>query len=421
MADKTTKVNTLKQLRAENAQLKRENKRLTEQTTQQKGTRKAPKAWGRSFGAAFFIALATALLVAGNLLFWAGNTVVKPDRFASTVEPIIKNEAVQNAIAAKTTESLFNNIDTESVVQEALPPRAEFLAPTIADQLQQRTQDTLKTALSKPQVQDAWNTVLTGAHERFIASAEKHGADGAIDISEFYQELSNTLRDTKLGFLADKPLPSKVGSITIAQNDQLAVLNRVITKIDTWRTLTVLLFVISCGVAIWLSRRHRRGVIRLSAFLAAGMFTTLVALRITREMIADKVDPSYSEAARETVQIIFHPLVVQTATLMAAFLVIAFVAWIAGPSKVAVAARDKLHDLLNGNIHGALFTKENDFTRWLGAHKRVVQWAVVAIVAIVVLSIRLTPMVLVSSIAALVLLIGAIEVLAAPHHPHKAK
>ena len=78
--------------------------------------------------------------------------------------------------------------------------------------------------------------------------------------------------------------------------------------------------VLICAIGgIFLSRRRRRAVVRLALFSAAGLFITLVSLRIVREIIASKVNPSYAQAVREATQIIFHPLVLQTATLIIVF------------------------------------------------------------------------------------------------------
>ena len=89
------------------------------------------------------------LLITGNLLFWTGNTLVKTDRFTASVAPIIKNSAVQTAVADYTTTQLYNNVDVSQVITQALPPRAEFLASSITGQLKSYTNS---SATKSPEV-----------------------------------------------------------------------------------------------------------------------------------------------------------------------------------------------------------------------------------------------------------------------------
>jgi chromosome condensin MukBEF MukE localization factor len=418
MATKTQVEQQLRKLRAENEALKAKNRQLKTELAKKPAAdskRRFISGLARKLGSVFFIALAVALLLIGNILFWTGNTVVKNDRYEATVEPVIKDPEVQKAIASYATQQIFSNVDVNVEIANVLPPRADFLAPTLANQLQSNTQKFLQTTLAKPSFQDKWNQVQFKSHAAFINTISKNGADGVIDLNELYQQLSANLSGTKLSFLANKKLPSKVGSIEVVKGKEISVMHKVITHIDRWRILAVILFLGSAAAGIWLSFRRRRTVIRLGLFMAAGMLLTLISLRVTRELIAGKVNPSYAEAVRHVVQIIFHPLAIQTATIMAASLLVAAVAWLSGPSKKASLIKARTSDLLSGKLHQALFGgHENGLTIWLGNKKRLIQWMIVGLIAIVVLLVRLTPAALVVSVLVMLVLVLAVETLAAP-------
>jgi cbb3-type cytochrome oxidase subunit 3 len=402
-------------LEAENRRLRAENKQLKQQLVNEiPAPRFTSRFWYR-LGSAIFLVLAVALLVTANLLLWAGNTVVKPDRFNATVTPIIKDPVVQTAVASYTTNALYDNVNVEKVVSDALPPRAEFLAPTISKSLQGSTESTLKTVLARPQFQERWNALLTKSHERFIASVEKNGSDGTIDINEVYQQLDDSLVGTKLGFLANRKLPSNVGKVQVASGSGISTLHRVVTHIDTWRLLALLLFVVCGGLSIFMSWNRRRGVLRLALFSAAALFITLIAIRITREIIASKAQDQYAEAVRRIAQIILHPLAVQTATILVALLVIAVVAWLVGPGRYASVVRDRVRLLFAGKLHGALFgQRENVFTIWVGAHKHIIEWFIIGVIAILLLVNRLTIKALVAYLVVALLLVLVVELLGAP-------
>src|SRR6185437_8845768 len=120
MARSTREATKLKQLQAENENLKAENQRL-----KKKPASVSSDGWKtvlRRSGAVFFLALAGALLLTGNIIFWTGNTIVKNDRFNASTQPIIRNTQVQQAVADYTTKQIFSNVDVDQYVSDALPP-----------------------------------------------------------------------------------------------------------------------------------------------------------------------------------------------------------------------------------------------------------------------------------------------------------
>lgn len=404
----------VKQLQAENRRLRAENKQLRAELRSEATAPSKTLIW-RKLGVGICILLATLLLVFGNILFWSGNTIVKPDRYTAATAPIIQNKIVQQAIAANATEQLFKQVDIDQITQDALPPRAAFLAPTLSSQIKHQTDDVIQKILQRPQFQQRWNTAQERAHDRFINTVEKYGKDGSIDLNEVYSSISQQLKTTRLSFLADKPLPSKVGKIEVVSGSWLTILQRTIQNIDLWRTLAIILLVAFSALGVWLSRNRRKTVIKLAALFALGMFATILGLRIGAEVISSHAQPQNAAAVREVFTIFTNGLLVQTWTLFAAAVLIAFVAWISGPYRSSQAMRLKIDQFFSGRLHQALFGEnENGFTLWLGKNKRVVEWLIVAITASTVLFIRLTPAVLTTQILVVLLLILIVEVLAAP-------
>ncbi len=417
-AAKTTGGTT--KLKAENERLLLENARLRQQLdTPSPVPGKHPVRRSiRGLAATLLLALAIALLVAGNLLFWAGGTVVDNDRYSQTMAPLIRNHAVQQAVASYTTSQLYQNVDVTQQVQNALPPQADFLAPTIASQLRGATQTTLEKVLANPQFQDRWNQAQSKAHARFIATVKQSGGDGVINLNELYQQLSGSLAGTKLAFLAGKQLPSKVGSIQVASGEQIRVLHQVIGHINTWRIVAILLFLLCAAASVYLARRRRHMVIRLGLLSAAALLATLIAGRITREAVAAQVQPAYADATRQAVQIVLHPLVVQTTVLLCLFALVALVAWLTGPSRAAVYVQGRVQLLFAGKLHHALLGEhESGLTRWVGRHKRLLQWAAIVVAALLMLATRLTPTALVWYVVVVVLAVLLIELLGAPEQP----
>ena len=395
--------------------LKAENTRLKQNIKNKKKQSRSFAGLARRVGVVFLLSLAVALLVAGNVLFWTGNTIVKQDRYVAATEPIIKDPVVQQTMALYATNQIFDNVDVQNKIEEVLPPRADFLAPQLTNQLRTGTQKILGTALSKPKLQEKWNEVNAKQHQRLINFASKYEGDGDISVNDVFKELSASLKDTKLAFLADKQLPPKVGDVQVISAPWLPTFHKVVTNIDTWRVLAILLLIISVAGAVWLSRNRRRTLYIFAWAAGILMFVTLVALRIIRETVAEKVDPQYEEGVRHIMRIVFNSLVIQTFTIMLVAIVIGLILWVSGPSRSAVAVKDKFSLLLSGRLHEALFGKSNNaFLAWVNNYKRLLQWTAVGIISVLMLLTRLTPRTLLAFVIILVLSIAVIEVLAGP-------
>jgi hypothetical protein len=412
VAVKSAVTKELEKLKAENAKLKAENRMLNKsvQTGGSTKRKRSPKKLFRKISVIFLISFAIALLAVGNVLFWFGNTIVKQDRFVAATQPIIKDTEVQHAMALYTTNSIFSSIDVQKVTEQVLPPKADFLAPQLTAQLKSGTEKLLQTALAKPTLQQKWNDALTRQHERIIDFATKYKGDGTISLNDVYNQLSATLSTTKLSFLANKKLPSKVGTITLVNATWLPTFHKVVTKIDTWRLLTVLLFVLTLVAGVWLARNRRKALYIFSVFASISMLATLIAQRVVRETVAGKVDPQYAEGVRHALQIFFHPFVLQTATIFVALLLIAFITWVSGSSGGALALKNQIALLFSGKLHTKLFKEENTVVSWVQKNKRVLEWLSVGVVAALMLIQRLTLKGLLLYSLLLFVLILAIEV-----------
>jgi hypothetical protein len=404
----------LKKLRAENTKLKAENARLKKKppATVSKKTSRQPLNIVRRIGVILLVCFAVALLTVANLLFWFGNTVVKQDRFVAATQPIIKDPEVQKAMALYTTNSIFNNIDVQQATENVLPPRADFLAPQLTQQLKTFTQATLQKALAKPALQDRWNKTTARQHERLINFARNYQGNGDISVNDVFNRLTANLSDTKLAFLADKQLPAKVGDVTVVSAPWLPPFHDLVVNIDTWRVLALILLVVCVAAAVWLSRRRRRTIYIFSLASAAMTLATLIALHFVRDAVIGKVDPQYAEAVRHIIKIVFHSLVIQTVTILLIALFISLIAWISGPSRRAMAVKRQTALLTSGKMHSQIFSQENKYTGWVLRNKRLVQWAAVAIVSVIMLLVRLTPLALILYALLLAVLVIIIEIIA---------
>lgn len=415
MPRKKSPATQLKELKAENEALKQELEQLRKSVTKNKTPAKpAGNPWKR-LGAIVSVILAAALLVSGNLLFWAGNTIVDPERFNAVVSPLIKAPEVQQAVSQYTTTQLFDRVDVQQLLAENLPERISFAAPALASQIQSATQTALTRVMQNESFQQTWNSTIENVHAQFINFIGNYQGSGVISLSDVYNRLVDRLADTKLSFLSNVSLPSNIGSITLVNATWLPAAHNIVNNIGLYRIITTILCVGFVALAIWLSRRKRRTAIIIGVTFAIFMVLTLLAVRITGQQIVAGFASAYQPAIKVVSDGLLNSLILQTRVLFVLGVLIAFVAWISGPYKSASLVRSRIQLLFGGNIHNALFgTRENGFTRWLGRHKRVLQWAFVAIAALVVVTSPLSMATMLTVLIVLLVLILVLEILAAP-------
>ena len=354
--------------------------------------------------------LAVVLLVLGNLFFWAGNTVVNQQRFDAAMAPVIKDQQVQQTLALYTTNQIFASINVQQYIAGILPPRADFLAPQLAGQVRGFTQTGLQKALATPRLQQTWNSVTSKQHQRLITFAENYQGNGTISLNDVFQQLTAGLRNTKLAFLSGKQLPSNVGSITLVTASWLPLLHDLITHIGTWRTLSIIGLIIFAGVAIWLSRKRRRTIYLLCLFASLGLVISLVILRAAREHLIDTINPAYASGVASALHIFFHGLVVQTLTIIAALIIIGFIAWISGNATSATTTKRFTRTLFTEKLHTLLFAEENAVTKWISSHRQLLEWCAVALFILLSLLVRLTVKTLVVLVILLLLVVFIIEI-----------
>lgn len=396
----------VKTLKAENAKLK---KQISNKTTPAIDEPES-SGIGRIIAIILVSGLAGAILVVANLVFWTARTIVETDRYSSTMERVIEKPAVQIAIADKATEELFKKVDTEKLLIEALPPRADFAVPTLAKQIESTTNEQARKVVASEQFKGVWVDANRNAHDRLITGIKNYQGDGTIDISDVFNRLTDRLKDTKLSFLQDVQLPEKIGSIQLIETPRLKQAHDVVVNLDKIRLATIIGFLALTEVVVLIARDRRKIIARLGIVYASLMFATLVAVRVAREITVNNVDPKYQQAALETWQALFSPFVLQTAGLLVLALAMASIAWIVGPGKTAGKVKGSFNKLFEGKIHSAIFSKENSFTKWVGKYRVKLQSISVAVAFLSLLVISVTAMNVLWVLLGLIIAVAVIQV-----------
>lgn len=340
---KQTLSQEVKALKAENTRLKRQVKVL-------KASKKQPSSKWRTATIVIVAGIAGAILITANLVFWTARTVVETDRYTDATRSLIEKPSVQKAIADRTTDAIFERVDTEAILEENLPPRVKFAAPTLSQQIQTFTNTKARQIVASDKFHDVWVSTNTNAHERFIGAIREYKGDGTINLSDLYNKLTQRLQGTKLSFLQNVQLPSNIGSIQIIDAPWLPSAHYAVVNLDAIRYGTIALFFVLTAIIVAVARNRRKITLKLGVFYALLMLATLIAVWVTQVIFVGQVDSKYQLAASDAYQAVLNPFVMQTTGLMAFGSAIAVGAWIAGPAKYATKIRKTFNKLTKGKL-----------------------------------------------------------------------
>ncbi len=109
------------------------------------------------------IVLAAILIPIGGTAVWATRTVLKTDRFVTTVSDVTRDRAVLDAISTRLTNEVFDALRDSSVVKD-LPPALQTVIPIVGGAVRSRVEEAVNTVLASNTAQNALNTAVAEAH-----------------------------------------------------------------------------------------------------------------------------------------------------------------------------------------------------------------------------------------------------------------
>ncbi len=118
-----THVEDTEALRAEIERLREQNAKLQRSRTRRERARRA--------SVVALLVLGCGLAALSVVAIWLRVTLLDTDRYVSTVAPIAAQPAVQKAVADKLDGAINSRVDFDGLAREALPDRADVLAPAI--------------------------------------------------------------------------------------------------------------------------------------------------------------------------------------------------------------------------------------------------------------------------------------------------
>ena len=344
------------------------------------------KARLRGSGLALLLVLGCGLVALSLLAFYVRETVLDTDRYVETMAPIAQSPAVQQAVAEKLDTAITTRVDFDSLIREALPDRADALAPVFATALQQAIRSRLDAFVASDNFQRLWDEANRRAHARVVALLTT-GQSGRLlldgdtvylDLGAIVDRVRQALQDRGLDRLAAAIPPSVDGRVTLLQSEGLVKAREGVDLLERLTIVLPILALLCLAAHVFWSRPRRRGLLRVGLGLIVTALILIAAAGIGRSAYLDAINQDVlpRAAAADIFDALIELLRTGVRVIVMVAVLIALLALVLGRTDaIASRTRSALRGVAGGPQVG-----------WVAEHRGLLQGAVVALGAIVLFS-----------------------------------
>jgi hypothetical protein len=347
------------------------------------------------------------------LAVWTHNTLLDTDQYVDTVGPLARDGDIQKALANTVVLQLEDNVDVAKEVKDALPPRAAFVAPFIAEGIHQFAYNAALRIAESDKFQSLWDNVnrrahgavvkvLTGNESRRVTT--KNG-EVALQLGPIAQKVQGAL--AKIGvdiFPSDGGTPTTAHQFVLFKSEDLTKIQGGVDLLDQLATWLPILMLVMLATAITISPNRRRTVLRAAIGIGIAMALLLILFNVARSIYLDAGFKNRDAAGSAYDQILSF-LRLSARTALAVAIVVAIGAWLAGPGRLATRIREGVKKLASGGETQAI--EESKVARFVTRYKTPLRAVVVGLaLLILILMSRVSPLAVL--IVALVVVLGLV-------------
>ncbi|MFJ9173253.1 hypothetical protein [Streptomyces sp. NPDC102360] len=376
--------------------------------------------------AAILVALVAVLAVTSVVGVWGSRTTLNTDRWIATVGTLPEDPKVNAAVSKYLANEIFDQLDVEQRLSDALPPRASFLAGPVTGAVHDFMREKISQLIANERFQELWRTTNRFAHERIVALLEKHnenvrvkGDTVTLNLLPVVNNLLGAL-ETELpsvfGKKIDLPalssgelppglhqriekaigrdLPENFAQIRLYNRNTLSQLQDAVVLFK--RALVGLLIAVPAllALSLWVSPNRRRTLLQLGLWLVVTVTVLTAVLRGVRDQLLGQLPEGvYREGARSALWTIFTTLRERGDQLLWLGVAIAVLCYLVGPGRLPSALRGWTVQGARATGHGIAkagqhLGTDGQFRPWITRHADVlrVTGAVVAALISILLS-----------------------------------
>ncbi len=250
---------------------------------------------GRRASVVLLLVLGCGLAALSVVAIWLRVTLLDTDRYVSTVAPIAAHPAVQKAVADQLSVAINSKVDVEGLARQALPDRADLLAPALASGVQSAIHSRLSEFTASPKFQQLWVNANRTAHQRLLDLLEGgrskrlalEGNTVYLDLSPAVDRVKAALDSRGLTRISAAIPPTVDGRIKLFQSSAITSAQSGIKLLKAVAIILPLLALLCLIGSVVLTRPWRRGLLHAAIGVALAGLLLIAALAIARSAYLD--------------------------------------------------------------------------------------------------------------------------------------
>ena len=267
----------------------------------QKTAQRQPLIWPMVFSCLLTV-IAVLSFTIFTLAHWVEKQVLTTDTWTQTVGSLPKNDEVASALSSYTINQLITNTDLETTIEQALPPRAGFLAAPLTDQIQSFLTKQTKRIIQSDQFESVWIATNKAIVNRIVTGARADTSDDARQPAQLSVPLT-LLRNSIVSVLTNRgiiapPEPTANGSSLIVNlKTSVGELQKQIRLIDFFNATFWLLALVGLFGALVFSRNRRTLLLIVALSIIIIGLLQLIGVRALRPTILNFFADASANAA----------------------------------------------------------------------------------------------------------------------------
>ena len=309
--------------------------------------------------AALLIGVGCVLAPISVVAVWTANQVSDTSRYVANVAPLIKDPAIQNALANKLTNEIVTKIDVKGLTDQAAAELSQKgftrigsllqgVSGPLASGVQGFVHSSIHKIITGPRMANAWTQVNRVASQQLIAVLSgRGGKNGALGVSNGQVTLDLAPLEAAAkqdlvarGLTIAGKIPIVHATFALFPSKNLAKAQKAYRLINDLKIVLPIVTLVLLGAGVAAARRHRRALIGAGLGFAASMLVLGAGLAIARALYLNSVPASASaDAAAAAFDILVRFIKTALRTLLVVGLIVAVGAFFTGPSAAAMRTR----------------------------------------------------------------------------------
>jgi hypothetical protein len=237
----------------------------------------------------FLAVIAVLSLIALIIIRWADTRILDTDTWVSTVGPLPKDPDVSSALATYTISTILNEQRTEARIKQVLPPRADFLASPLYDQLNSRATKRAQQFISSDQFQSIWvganRLAMAGLLATARGSAPPANPNGQTRLQLGLSQLKSKITSSIVSFSDSDAEPD----IAVGLKTKIRTFKTVVRSADFANAVVPYLAVAATLGALATAANRKRQLLIIFGSSAVASLLMLIGLKMAKSSVVSQV------------------------------------------------------------------------------------------------------------------------------------